>query len=146
MRRKGNIQKLQCRLNAAGVSGFSLPSQGTIYGHYGGLFLAAVMDSAQLLSIMEKDGLTAIRNDLFVLQYITWKSSCSAQQKVMQTVILDSFFPPTFKHISRNKFIFSFVLFFTCVIFPHEIAFFYFNVNLPNCKLHSALHTAHLFS
>ncbi len=35
-------------------------SQGTIYGHYGGLFLAIVMDSAQLLSIMEKDGRTTM--------------------------------------------------------------------------------------
>lgn len=35
-------------------------SQGTIYGHYGGLFRAIVMDSAQLLSIMEKDGRTTM--------------------------------------------------------------------------------------
>lgn len=33
-----------------------MSSQGTIYGHYGGLFPAIVMDSAQLLSITEKDG------------------------------------------------------------------------------------------
>lgn len=49
-------RKLQCLSHTAGVTGFSVPSQGTIYGHYGGLFLAIVMDSAQLLSIMEKDG------------------------------------------------------------------------------------------
>lgn len=42
----------------SGSSGVSvlMPSQGAIYGHYGGLFLAIVMDFAQLLSIMEKDG------------------------------------------------------------------------------------------
>lgn len=53
--------KLHCLSDAAGAVGFSVlvPSQGTIYGHYEGLFLAIVMDSAQLLSIMEKDGRTA---------------------------------------------------------------------------------------
>lgn len=59
---KGNVCKLQCLSDAAGVAGFPvlMPSQGTIYGHYGGLFLAIVMDSAQLLSIMEKDGRTTM--------------------------------------------------------------------------------------
>lgn len=57
---KGYVEKLQCLSFAAGVAGFSVlvPLQGTIYGHYGGLFLALVMDSVQLLSIMEKDGRT----------------------------------------------------------------------------------------
>lgn len=58
---KGNVQKLQCLSDAAGAAGFPvlMPSQGTIYGHYG-LFLALLMDSAQLLSIMEKDGRTTM--------------------------------------------------------------------------------------
>lgn len=47
------------RSEAAGFSAL-MPSQGTIYGHYGGLFLALLMDSAQLLSIMEKDGHTSM--------------------------------------------------------------------------------------
>lgn len=53
---------MQCLFVAAGAVGFSvlMPSQGTIYGHYAGLFLAIVMDSAQLLSIMEKDGRTTM--------------------------------------------------------------------------------------
>lgn len=58
---KGNVQKLQCLSDAAGAVGFSvlLPSQGTIYGHYGGLFRALLMDSAQLLYITEKDDRTS---------------------------------------------------------------------------------------
>lgn len=51
------LQSLSC---TTGVIGFSVPSQATIYGHYDGLFPAIVMDSAQLLSIMEKDGRTAM--------------------------------------------------------------------------------------
>lgn len=40
------------------MAGFSalLPLQGTICSYYGGLFVAIVMDSAQLLSIIEKEG------------------------------------------------------------------------------------------
>lgn len=59
---KGNVEKLPCLSDTAGAAGFSvlMPSQGTIYGHYGGLFPAIVMDSAQLLSITEKDGRTTM--------------------------------------------------------------------------------------
>lgn len=60
MRTKGNAQRLQCLSHTAGVIGFSVPSRGTIYSHYGGLFLAIVMDSAQLLSIIKKDGHTTM--------------------------------------------------------------------------------------
>lgn len=49
--------KLQCISDTAGEVTFSgfLPSQSTIYGHYVILFQAIVMDSAQLLSITERD-------------------------------------------------------------------------------------------
>lgn len=83
---KGNVWKLQCLLDAAGVAGFSvlMPSEGTIYGHYGSLFLAIVMDSAQLLSIMEKDGCTTMPEVIGsrcsdITEII---SECSAQLKV----------------------------------------------------------------
>lgn len=70
---KGNVRTLHCLSDAAGAAGFSVlvPLQGTIYGHYGGLFLAIVMDSAQLLSIMEKDGRTTMPQTLLVPAAVT---------------------------------------------------------------------------
>lgn len=58
-------------------------SQGTIYGHYGGLFRAIVMDSAQLLSIMEKDGRTTMHEVIGPFEKKKKKTSSESGVSIM---------------------------------------------------------------